>query len=303
MADIKKFLDQAGVGTLWKRVAEEVAKVDEKVAQNATDIDAAEARLTVAEGKIDALEKGTYDDTEVRNLIAGNTENITKNTNAIALLNGDAETVGSVANTATVIAAAEVAKVVAEAPESYDTLKEIADWIANDTTGAAQMANDITELQGLVGDEAVATQIANAIDEALKVEVEGEKVDKYALATELNALAEDVKALEDAGYQDADAVNAAIEAKITALDLANTYDAKGAAATAETNAKAYADGLNTAMDARVATLEAIDHNKILTDANAYTDNEINTKIVALSTNEIDAAIATAKEEMAEEAAQ
>lgn len=303
MADIKKFLDQAGVGTLWKRVAEEVSKVDEKVAQNAADIEAAEARLTTAESKIDALEAGTYDDTAVRGLIASNTENITKNTNAIALLNGDAETTGSVANTATVIAAAEVAKIVAEAPESYDTLKEIADWIANDTTGAAQMANDITELQGLVGDKAVATQIANAIDEALKIEVEGEKVDKYALATELNALAEDVKALEDAGYLDADAVNAAIDAKITALDLANTYDAKGAATTAETNAKAYADGLNTAMDARVATLEAIDHDKILTDANAYTDNEINTKIVALSANEIDAAIATAKEEMAEEAAQ
>ena len=34
-----------------------------------------------------------------------------------------------------------------------------------------------------------------------------------------------------------------VDAKITALDLANTYDAKGAAATAEANAIAHADGL------------------------------------------------------------
>lgn len=36
--DIKKFLDQAGVSTLWSRVAEEVAKVDAKAAKNAEDI-------------------------------------------------------------------------------------------------------------------------------------------------------------------------------------------------------------------------------------------------------------------------
>ena len=36
--DIKKFLDQAGVSTLWSRVAEEVAKVDAKAVKNAEDI-------------------------------------------------------------------------------------------------------------------------------------------------------------------------------------------------------------------------------------------------------------------------
>lgn len=45
------------------------------------------------------------------------------------------------------ISAAEVAKIVANADQSYDTLKEIADWILNDTTGAADMANDIADLQ------------------------------------------------------------------------------------------------------------------------------------------------------------
>lgn len=45
------------------------------------------------------------------------------------------------------IAADEVAKIVANAPASFDTLKEIADWIQNDTTGAASMANDIDALK------------------------------------------------------------------------------------------------------------------------------------------------------------
>ena len=45
------------------------------------------------------------------------------------------------------VAAAEVATLVAGAPASLDTLKEIADWITNDTTGAASMANDISTLK------------------------------------------------------------------------------------------------------------------------------------------------------------
>lgn len=63
----------------------------------------------------------------------------------VDVLIGSVEGDGS--KSARVIAAEEVAKVVAEAPTSYDTLKEIADWIMNDTTGAAKMANDIAALK------------------------------------------------------------------------------------------------------------------------------------------------------------
>lgn len=45
------------------------------------------------------------------------------------------------------IAAEEVAKIVDSADTKYDTLKEISDWILNDTTGAASMANDIQSLK------------------------------------------------------------------------------------------------------------------------------------------------------------
>ena len=288
--NIKKFLDQAGVSTLWSRIAAEVSAVDKKAVKNAEDIAAQDLRLTAAEGKIDALEKGTYDDTEVRGLITANDTAIKANAAAITLLNSDAETAGSVANTATTIAAAKVAEIVANADADFDTLKEIADWILNDTTGAADMANDIAALQGLVGDVAVATQIANAIA--------AEGLDKYALAADLNTLADRVKALEDAGFQNAEQVGSAIDAKIAALDLANSYDAKGAAAAAETAAKAHADNLNSAMNARVVVLEGIDHTKFetagaaaqaLADAKSYVDSHA----IALTPAEIDAAIAEA----------
>lgn len=293
--DIKKFLDQAGVSTLWSRVAEEVAKVDAKAVKNAEDIAVHAGDIATMKGQIAALEAGTYDDTELRGLIGDNADAIADNVAAIAILNGDAATTGSVANTANAAAAAKVAEIVAGADANFDTLKEIADWILNDTTGAADMANDIAALQGLVGDKAVAEQIADAIS--------AEGLDKYALAADLITLTNRVKALEDAGYQNAEAVAAAIDAKIAALDLANTYDAKGAATAAETAAKAHADNLNTAMNARVVVLEAIDHSKFeaagaaaqaLVDAKAYTDAEIAGHVTALSTAEIDAAIAAAK---------
>ena len=116
------------------------------------------------------------------------------------------------------------------------------------------------------------------------------------------AMAERVKAAEDAitAINDeldslsggAGSIQTQISNAISALDLPNTYDSKGAAATAESNAKAYADGLaknydsvgsasaaetaakayadglDTAMDTRVKVLEAIDHSKLAEDAAA-----------------------------------
>ena len=259
MADIKKFLDQGGVSTLWARIAEEVAKVDAKAVKNAEDIAAHAGDITTMKGQIAALEAGTYDDTEIRGLITANDTAIKANAAAITTLNGDAETVGSVANTANAAAAAKVAEIVAGADAKFDTLKEIADWILTDTTGAAGMAADIDALElKLAGvDTTVVASIADAIEEALKVE----GADKFALATELSALAGRVKTLEDAGFQNAEQVGSAIDAKIAALKLADSYDAKGAAATAETNAKAYTD-------TEVAKIQALSEAEILAAINS-----------------------------------
>lgn len=178
MADIQKFIDKDGVSVLWSRVAAEL-----KTKQSAIDAISSKANTNASDivtmkNQIAALEEEAYDDTELRGLISTNTDNIAANTNALAILNGTGD--GSVISTA----AAEVAKVVANADTSFDTLKEIADWILNDTTGAASMANDISSLKELVGSESVAVQIANAIATALKID----GVDKYALASDLTAL-------------------------------------------------------------------------------------------------------------------
>ena len=320
MADLKKFLDQAGVSTLWTRVAEELA-VEVARAKAAEEANAAAAKA--AQDDVDALEtlvgvlpEGTTA-TNIVEYVNKKTEGIAtsgalaelqaqvaEHESSLAVLEGDAETTGSVANVAKAAAVAEVAAVVAGADASFDTLKEIADWIVNDTTGAASMANDIATLEELVGDLAVATQIANAIDAALMVE----GVEKYALATDLTSLADRVKALEDAGHVTQAAIDAGVkEAKDYADSLAANYDAAGTAEAkanaALTSAKAYTDEKDTAMNARVAVLEAVDHSKFeaagaaaqaLIDAKAYTDTEINNKVIALTEAEIDQAIANAK---------
>lgn len=63
----------------------------------------------------------------------------------IDILNSDSNVDGSVKKTV----ADAIARVVAGAPEDLDTLKEIADYIASDKTGAAQMAAAISGLQTL----------------------------------------------------------------------------------------------------------------------------------------------------------
>lgn len=151
MAEVKKFLDSAGVSALWKKVVEQVSAVDTKVSTNTSDI---------AQLKVDVAALHNYDDTDLKASIAANTTAIGKNTDAIAVLNGTED--GSVEKTVS----NKIAAVVAGAPEKFDTLKEIADWIDSDTTGAAKMANDITALQGLVGETKVSEQVAAGVTEA-----------------------------------------------------------------------------------------------------------------------------------------
>lgn len=206
MANLDKFLNKAGVSTLWGQIATEVAKVDAKAVKNAEDI----ATLKTS---VEALQKGTYDDTAVKALIQGNTD-------AIAAL------VGEDANmSARAIAAAEVAKIVADADASFDTLKEIADWIMNDTTGAASMTADIAALEAkLAGvDETVVKSIAAAIENALKVE----GVEKYALAStvadlaaQLETIATKITELENAKHTHAniDTLNGITAEKVAAWD-------------------------------------------------------------------------------------
>lgn len=98
---------------------------------------------TIAEGKTliqmieDAQSAATYDDTAIK-------ASIKQNTDAIAILNGDVETAGSVAKVAADAAKAEVAAVVDSAPEAFNTLKEIATWISEDETATEALVSRVT---------------------------------------------------------------------------------------------------------------------------------------------------------------
>ena len=74
---------------------------------------------------------------EVDGKINANETTIQSHTTALATLNGEGE--GSVKKTVT----DEIAKVVADAPESLDTLKEISDWISSHESDASAMNSAI----------------------------------------------------------------------------------------------------------------------------------------------------------------
>ena len=189
-----------------KANADAAKAADDKAAAAAQAASVADGKAVAAQGDVDALEGyvGTFTHATAKTVVeyinaktdgiatSGNLEalagRVSANEGAIATLNGGKEVEGSVA----AVAAAAVAEIVAGADESFDTLKEIADWIKSDTTGAAKMATDIDALEALVGDKAVATQISEAIAAALK----SEGADKYALASELEALAGRVSTAE-----------------------------------------------------------------------------------------------------------
>lgn len=108
---------------------------------------------SVAWGGLASKSEVAYDDlaTALKNLIDGKAEKSTVNT----LVGEDT------GKSVRAISAEEVAKIVAGADESYDTLKEIADWIMSDTTGAAKMSNDISRLDAIldgIGDTAAGEQ-------------------------------------------------------------------------------------------------------------------------------------------------
>ena len=74
---------------------------------------------------------------EIEEKINANETTISSHTTALATLNGEGE--GSVKKTVT----DEIAKVVADAPESLDTLKEISDWISSHESDASAMNSAI----------------------------------------------------------------------------------------------------------------------------------------------------------------
>ena len=132
-------------------------------------IKAEESRATTAElaldGRLDALESGDSSVGAQINALkteligdAATLTNFGAVEDKIDIINGEGE--GSIRKAAS----DAVAQVVAGAPADFDTLKEVADWIASDTTGAANMQADIAKLKG---GKDVEGSVANSIDKAV----------------------------------------------------------------------------------------------------------------------------------------
>lgn len=153
----------------------------------------------------DEANRADTEEKRLAGLISTNTENIQKNAEAIAALSGESGKVAAAekADTASSLDAAGVAQVKAIVVDKATDA---------DTVDGMHAVDFATKAQGVLADTAVQPAALN----------------DYYTKTEA----------------DAEFMNAGeVDAKITALDLTNTYDAKGAAATAEANAIAHADSL------------------------------------------------------------
>ena len=221
--------------------------------------------------------------------------------------------------------------------EGLDSIKELATWIEEHGKDAAAYAAAIDALELLVGETAVATQIANAIaaenlaqyakasdlettngnvtaltnkvdtgdktvSAYVSAAIEAIKIGDYAKAADLTLLAGRVSTNEGK-IADLEAADIAIKGRLDSLEakvpnwdaaeanakayadgLAKNYDAAGAAATAEANAKAHSD-------ANLVTAKAYSDTNLAT-AKSYADGIYNA-IQALTPAEIEAAIASA----------
>lgn len=125
------------------------------------DNTAIERRLTTAEGEIDDLQRD----------VAEQSEEVATVGAKVNTLQGTDE--GKSVRT---IAAEETAKIVGNAPANYDTLKEIADYIATDATGAAELSNKVnkntTDIAKVAEDLSVTHQLASNAESAISEVVE-----------------------------------------------------------------------------------------------------------------------------------
>jgi hypothetical protein len=181
MADIKKYLDQAGVSTLWAQVAAEItSKVNVEKSRAMEAESELLGKITAETARADAAEKANA--TAAQNAQSKANDAFAKaqaNETAIGVLNGAATVEGSVAY--------KIAQIVTADGGSIDKLEEIAAWIAEHPSDAAEYnqrittnAADIDALEALVGSKAVATQISEAIA--------AQDLSKYALASSLTSL-------------------------------------------------------------------------------------------------------------------
>lgn len=150
------------------------------------DAKTADGKAVAAQKDVDALETvvGADDTTGLRKRIKAN------ETNIATLVGKDTS------KSAREIASEEVVKVVSGAPEAYDTLKEIADWISSHGTDATSMNSAIKALQAILAGFGTGEGETATVKAYVDSAIAALKIGDYAKAADLTALAGRVSAVE-----------------------------------------------------------------------------------------------------------
>lgn len=164
---------------------------------------------TIVEMIADAKTEATYDDTELAGRVATIESDYLK-------AEDKTELEGKIADAKAEAISEAVATVLGEGTdEDFDTLKEVADWILSDTTGAAALITRVSTIESDYLKGADKTALENSIDALgdfvgdlpegaasttvvayIQEVVDGLKIGDYAKAADLTALAERVTAAE-----------------------------------------------------------------------------------------------------------
>lgn len=251
----------SGLQTETEGLTDRVGTLETDVEDVEGRVDTLETDVTAAEGKITTLE------------------------GAVNTLNGGAETPGSVAKQVN----DAIAAVVANAPEDFDTLKEMSDWISSHSDDASAMNSqiqtnkqNIQNLQTLVGtipEEATSSdivsyisEVVDAADEAMDTRVSSLESTVGGLGTAANSDVEDFATAEQGAKADSavQSVTAGTNGHIL-VDSADVKVYEPTTATSEAAGISKPDGTSlTVVDGTMSVL-AVDSSKV-----TGLDNKINT---------------------------
>lgn len=202
--------------------------------------------------------KGAYDavadvvNTKQDQLKVGNTEVSASVSSAVRTTGADDATLVTEKAVRDAITSA-----VSDAGSNATTAIAALDSTVSQTAGDDGLAISIVEEDGKL--KSVTASIASGTYDASGAAATAESNAKsYADTKKTEAISAAATAMNSAleNYSTTTQMNSAISSAITDLNLAGSYDVKGAAASALADAKDYADGLDSAMDARVDVLEA-----------------------------------------------
>ena len=252
---------QTAVGTGADGLATKVSALEGEMDEVQGALTGYTSSKTVASAVADAKSAGTTAQTQVGTLGSLETEVKTSAVAAINEVHGELDTakasltsvtgqvntlVGSdTGKSVREIAAAETAKIVDGAPDAYNTLKEISDWIAAHPEDAASYASRIDELKtalggtGSIADGFTITPVSDQIDTKINTYNTDIAAKTYATIANLQKVSEDlaeVKTTADGAVQDVATGSANGTISVDGTDVA----VKGLGSAAYTNANAYA---------------------------------------------------------------